>query len=88
MLVTTPTVGRAIAHSAAMSPGSRAPISSTSASVSSGAPNSVIGRPISALKFPGVACTRYVVRSAAAVRSFVLVLPVEPVMPTTTGGRS
>ena len=88
MLVTTPIVGRAIAHNAAMSPGSRAPISSTSASVSRGAPRSVIGTPISALKFPGVAWTRNVVRSAAAVRSFVLVLPVEPVMPTTRASGS
>ena len=83
MFVTTPMSGRAIAHSAAMSPGCRAPSSSDHASVSSGAPKSVIGRPISALKFPGVAWTRNAVRSAAAVRSFVLVLPVEPVMPTT-----
>ena len=45
MLVITPTVGRAIAHRAAMSPWARAPISSTSASVAAGAPRSVSGRP-------------------------------------------
>src|SRR5258707_1051502 len=50
-----------------MSPGIRAPISSTSASTSDGAPTRVIGRPISALKFPGVAWTRNRGRSDAAI---------------------
>ncbi len=49
MLVITPTVGRAIAHSAAMSPCARAPISSTSASVAAGAVSRVSGTPASLL---------------------------------------
>ena len=48
-LVTTPMVGRATAASRAISPNPRIPISSTSTSVSSGAPSTVTGRPCSLL---------------------------------------
>ena len=79
----TPTVGLATAQSAAMSPWARAPISSTSASVSLGALSRVSGTPASLLYEPGLACNANFGASAAAVRSLVPVLPAEPVMPTT-----
>ena len=54
-LVITATSGSAIAHSSAICPGPRIPISSTSTSVSSGAERAASGRPISVLKFSGLA---------------------------------
>ena len=62
-LVITPTVGRARSRTARRCrPATRAPISSTSASVSPARPSSVSGRPISLLNDPGLACTRNVRR--------------------------
>ena len=43
----------------------------------------VAGRPISLLKFPGVACTTKEDDSTADVSSLVVVLPTDPVIPTT-----
>ena len=83
MLVTTPMVGRATAHSVAMWPAPRAPISTTTAAASSGADSSVSGTPISLLNDTGLAPTGPAALRAAAVRSLVDVLPVLPVMPTT-----
>ena len=59
------------------------PISSTSTSVSSGAPRTVTGRPWSLLKLRSLAATRRLAPTAAATRSLVLVLPTLPVIPTT-----
>ncbi len=81
--VTTPTAGRATAQREAMWPGPRAPISITAASVPSSAPTSVRGTPSSLLNDPALATVRHRAASAAASRSFTLVLPTEPVTPTT-----
>ena len=81
--VTTPIVGAATPQSRAISPKPRMPISTTSTSTSSGAPRIVTGSPCSLLKLRSLAVTRRVAPSAAATRSFVLVLPTLPVMPTT-----
>ena len=82
-LVTTPMLGRATVHSRAISPKPRMPISSTRASTSSGAFKMVTGRPWSLLKDRSFAATRKLDPSAAAIKSLVLVLPTEPVMPIT-----
>ena len=66
-----------------MLPAKRAPISTTSTSVASGAPSTVTGTPISLLYDAGAAWVRKAAPTAAAVRSFVEVLPTEPVIPTT-----
>jgi hypothetical protein len=81
--VRTPTVGRAERHSISMWPSPRLPISSTSASVPSGALRIVSGTPTSVLNERGLACTRNREASTARDRSLVVVLPVEPVIPTT-----
>src|SRR3954452_1484624 len=59
------------------------PISSTSTSVSGAAPSTVSGRPISVLRFCGVATVRRYARSIPRRMSLVDVWPVGPVMPTT-----
>ena len=82
-VVTTPMVGRATRHSSAMWPGPREPISTTSTSASSGADSKVIGTPISLLNDRMLAHTRRSRPSTAAIRSFVVVLPTDPVTPTT-----
>ena len=64
-----------------MWPMPRAPISHTTACVPGGTDRIVSGRPISLLNDSGLAATDSVAPSAAAVKSFVHVLPVEPVMP-------
>ena len=63
------------------------PISSTSTSVSAGAPRMVTGRPCSLLKLRSFAATRRPAATAARTRSFVDVLPTLPVMPTTVAAR-
>ena len=66
-----------------MFPAKRAPISTTSASVPSGAPSTVTGTPISLLNDSGAAWVRSPAPSTAAVRSLVEVLPTDPVIATT-----
>ena len=80
-LVITPTSGSAIAQSSAIWPGPRIPISSTSTSVPSGAARLARGRPISVLKFSGLATT--CPGRSARQMSLTVVLPVDPVIPTT-----
>src|SRR5438132_11196698 len=70
-------------RSRAISPGTLAPASTTSASVSSGAPRIVSGTPTRLLRLPLVACTRYRTASTARIISLVPVLPLEPVIATT-----
>src|SRR3954452_5068493 len=83
MLTITTTSGSAIAASSAIWPAPRIAISRTSTSVPGGAPRTVRGSPISVFRFCGVATTRRCGASIPASRSFVDVLPVEPVMPIT-----
>ena len=82
-LVTTPMSGRATAQSAAIWPRPRIPISATTTSVSGSIRASVSGRPISLLWPPSAATVLACGPQSAARMSFVEVLPVEPVMPTT-----
>src|SRR5215208_1789615 len=82
-LTTTPTDGRARRARAAMWPGPRAPISTTTASVSGSIRVRVRGRPTSLLNDAWLATTRRVVPRTAASRSLVVVLPLEPVTATT-----
>lgn len=81
--VTTPTRGWASSHSAAMWPGPLAPISTTSASTSSGALHRVSGTPISLLKDRSLAEVTSLVASTPAIRSFTVVFPTDPVTPMT-----
>src|SRR3954469_7073892 len=83
MLTITPTSGSAIAASSAIWPAPRIAISRTRTSVPGGAPRTVSGRPVSGCRFCAVATTRRCGASIPASRSFVEVLPVEPVMPIT-----
>src|SRR3954454_16288317 len=86
-LTITPTSGSAMRASSAIWPLPRIAISRTRMSVPGGAPRIVSGRPISVLRFWAVATTRLCVASSPGRRSFVDVLPVEPVMPTTRACR-
>ena len=70
-----------------MWPAPRAPISTTSASVSPAAFTRVSGTPSSLLKEPMLDDVRQRAPRATASRSLTLVLPTEPVMPTTRPGR-
>src|SRR3954469_19618685 len=81
--VMRPTSGSAMAVSSAICPGPRIPISSTSASVPAGASSTVMGSPISVLRFSRLATVRRRWLSIAARMSFVEVFPTEPVTPTT-----
>ena len=67
----------------AMWPRPRAPISTTAASVSSGAFSRVSGTPSSLLNERTLAVVTRVVASTEASRSLVVVLPTDPVMPIT-----
>src|SRR4029450_824784 len=69
-------------HSSAMWPTPRAPISTTSASVSSAAFTSVSGTPSSLLNEPTLADVRQRTARATASRSLTLVLPTDPVSRT------
>ena len=82
-LRTTPIRGGAISASAAMWPRPRADISSTRNRVSASARSAVHGCPSSLLNDPGGATTDPSGDSTAASRSFVDVLPDDPVTPTT-----
>ena len=81
--VTTPTSGSAMSQRAAISPGWFDPISTTRKSASSGQLRIVIGRPRWLLKFPSVACVFPAHERNVRSSSFVVVLPAEPVTPTT-----
>ncbi len=83
MRVITPMSGRAIWQSAATWPAPRVPISAITSSVSSAIRVRVSGSPISLLWLCSAATVRRCGRQRAARMSFVEVLPVEPVMPTT-----
>ena len=67
-----------MAVSSAIWPGPRIPISSTSASVPAGASSTVMGSPISVLRFSRLATVRRRWASIAARMSLVEVLPTEP----------
>src|SRR5215218_2480636 len=77
--VTTPTSGSQIAVSSAIWPKPRIASSSTSTSVPGGAASSSSGSPISVLKLARLAVTVRWGPISAAIRSFVEVLPTEPV---------
>ena len=81
--VTTPQWGRTNEHSCAIWPAPRMPISTTTASVSGSAAKSVLGTPSSLFWLPFVATTVCAAASTSRTRFFVVVLPVEPVMPIT-----
>ena len=70
-----------------MSPGLPAPISSTAYSASSGSASSDSGRPISLLRLPALTCVRPCSARIDASSVFTVVLPLEPVMPTTRARR-
>ena len=80
-------VGRAISHNHVMCPKPRAPISTTAASVASGALTSVSGTPSSLLNDFSLAAVTSRCRAIAVNRSLVEVLPFDPVMATTRSGR-
>ncbi len=82
-LVTTPCVGSMMSRSRAISPGTLAPASTTSASASSGAARIVSGTPTRLFRFPCVACALQRVPTTRATISFVAVLPLVPVTATT-----
>ena len=82
-IVTTPTVGRAMAESVAISPGWLVPSSTTAARCSAPSRRSVSGRPHWLLNDEAGLSTSPRVASTAAVSSFTVVLPIEPVMATT-----
>ena len=82
-LVTIPTSGRATSARRVMCPTPRAPISSTTHCASSGALRSVSGRPSSLLKERSLADVRKDDARHSRTRSLVVVLPTEPVIPTT-----
>jgi len=69
----------------AISPAWFIPISMAAARCSARSRNRDSGKPISLLKLPSVFNTGPSGRSAAANSSLVLVLPTEPVTPTTLG---
>jgi hypothetical protein len=79
MFVITPASGSQIAVSSAIWPAPRIASSSTSTSVPGGAASTSSGRPISVLKFARLAATVRWGAISAAIRSFVDVLPTEPV---------
>ena len=83
MLTITATSGSAISASSAIWPAPRMPISSTRTSVPAGALRISSGIPISVLKFAREATVRLWGARTARSRSFVDVLPVEPVTPMT-----
>ncbi len=87
-LVTTPTSGRATRASSVMWPWPRAPISSTTHRASSEALSRVSGRPSSLLNDRSLAAVGKLEPRHAATRSLVVVLPTEPVMPTTPPTRA
>ena len=83
--VTTPMDGRAMAARSAISPPMYIPISRTAASCSGPSSRSVRGRPISLFWFPALRSVRKRRPRTAATASFVEVLAMLPVIPTTSG---
>ncbi len=84
-LRTRPIAGGAMAHSAATCPAPRAPISATRNRVVLSHRSTVSGSPISLLKEPADATVGPRAGSRCASTSLVLVLPLDPVSPTTVG---
>ena len=80
---TTPTSGRAISASRAISPTVYMLISRTAASCVASSRSRVIGSPVSELRFPSFRSVASSRERTSAVISLAIVLPVEPVMPTT-----
>ena len=83
MLVMTAISGRAAAVMREISPKWFMPISATMTSVSRVMRSRVSGRPISLLRLPSVFCARNPCDTTAYSSSLVVVLPTEPVTPTT-----
>ena len=83
--VTTPIDGRPIAARSAISPPTYMPISRTTASCSGPSRRSVSGSPISLFWLPSVLSVRPPAARTAATASFVEVLAMLPVTPTTSG---
>ncbi len=83
-LSSTPIVGEVMPHRYAMCPTPRAPISSTRVRVDSSASSTVSGSPTSVLNDPAGATTGPRCATTAAIKSFVLVFPEEPVTATTS----
>ncbi len=83
--VTTPIDGMAIAASSAISPPTYIPISRTAASCSGPSRMRVSGSPISLFMLPSVRSVRRAAPRTAAAASFVEVLAMLPVTPTTSG---
>ena len=86
MFVMMATSGFAIAARGWISPGWFMPISSTAISSAALARSSMRGTPMWLLKLPSVFSTRNRRLKTAAVKSFVLVLPLLPVIATTRKG--
>ncbi len=82
-LSTTPTSGRAISTSRAISPSAYMLISSTATWWVGSRRSRVIGRPVSLFRLPSFRRVRSERLRTSATISFAIVLPVEPVMPTT-----
>jgi hypothetical protein len=82
-LVTTPTVGSTMPRSRAISPGSLAPHSTTSASAASGASRMVSGTPTRLFRFSRVACVCQRVPRVTASIALVAVFPLLPVTAAT-----
>ena len=69
-----------------MSPGNRAPSSRTTASTPSGASSRVRGRPVRCCTRPGWRGSGAAAARPPATRSFTVVFPTDPVIPTTRSG--
>ena len=83
MLVMTAISGRAAAVMRDISPKWFMPISATMTSVSRIIRSRVSGRPTSLFRFPSVFCALNFCFKTAYSNSFVVVLPTDPVTPTT-----
>ena len=83
-LVMTASVGWQAAARRSISCGWFMPSSQTRTSESSGAESTVSGRPMRLLKLPTVACVQRWEEMPQRSMSLVVVLPTEPVTPTTT----
>ena len=82
MLEMTVWSGLTISTRLSIMPKSRIPISMTATSMSGCMDNSVNGTPMSLFLLPSVLCTLYFCDRTDATRSFVLVFPELPVIPT------
>ena len=84
MVVTQASEGEHAPARREISPGWFMPSSQTTTSESSGAASSVSGMPMRLLRLPAVAWVRRQAPKPARSMSFVVVLPTEPVTPTTS----